>query len=105
MTDVPDTPKKHPGNYPTTPQNPRRIPDIGEAGRAPPDTSRSPTPEGNPDPRSDPPPRMGEISESTKSRDALLGTIPKIEPKLSGQINYALWLKRIKNQLFLYDLS
>ena len=42
---------------------------------------------------------------TAETKKETLTTIPKVEPKLEGQANYASWMMKMENTLYLFDLS
>ena len=94
------TPPQVAGAYPNTPARPRTIPPpIGE-GPAPCDEETRPAP------REEDPgyPILPTMAAETKTKETL-SAIPKVEPKLEGQANYASWMMKMENTLFLFDVS
>ena len=88
---------KSPGAFPETPAPPRRCPPPAEAGPAPSD--------GDNDTPAPTYPILPVAETTTTKTKVVLSTIPEVEPKLGGLTNYAAWMIRMENILFMFDLS
>ena len=97
-----------PGDFPKTPKPPPRTPSRGRSRAVTRSQTASKVPTRNPSPESEPEPSDHDAPETHKPPTPKMSkerSIPKLEPKLAGQHNYAEWISMIEMALTMHDIG